>query len=84
VHVVQVRLHGSSCSARAVRVRLRGNLGSAQADHVCLQGKCARSSDALTRQFRNATSESLDALNATVHLKNMLEVLFLSDFFYHV
>jgi hypothetical protein len=29
----------------------------------------------LTRQFRNATPESLDALNAKVHLKNTLEVL---------
>jgi hypothetical protein len=81
VHVVQVHLHGSSCSARAIRVRLHGNSGSAQADHVCLQGKCLRSSGALIREFRIATSESLDALNAIVHLKNMLEVLFLSDFF---
>jgi hypothetical protein len=55
------------------QVRLQGSSGSAWVDHVC----------GLTRQFRNATLESLDALNATVHLKNTLEVLFLSDFFYH-
>jgi hypothetical protein len=48
-----------------------------------LRGECAGSSGALTRQFRNATPKILDALNASVHLKNMLEVLFLSDLFYH-
>jgi hypothetical protein len=50
---------------------------------VHLQGECAGTSGTLSQQFRNATPESLDALNTTVHLKNMLEVLFLSDLFYH-
>jgi hypothetical protein len=72
MQAVYVRLHGSLGNARAVRVRLRGSLESARADHVCLRGECADSSGALTRQFRNTTSESLDALNATVHPKNTL------------
>jgi hypothetical protein len=84
VHAVQVCLHGSSGSAWAVQVRLRASSASARAKHVCLRGECAGSSGALIRQFRNITLDNLDALNATVHLKNMLEVLFLSDFFYHV
>jgi hypothetical protein len=80
---VQAVTIGSSRSARVVRARLRGSSGSAWADHVCLRGECAGSSGALTRQFRNATPISLDALNSIVHLKNTLEVLFLLDFFYH-
>jgi hypothetical protein len=83
VQAVQVRLHGSLGSARAVQVRLCGISGSARAYHVHLRGDCAGSSGALTRQFGNATPESLNALNTAVHLKNTLEVLFLLDLFYH-